>query len=57
MAWPTLLDELISACMQQQLHEVIQNILDEPIPERVKKQLLKLLKQSQGGNQLIAPLR
>ena len=42
---------------QQRLHEVIQNILDEPIPEGVKQRLLKPLRPSQGGNKPIAPLR
>jgi len=41
---------------RQWLQEVVQNILDEPIPEKVKQWLLKPLRICKGGKP-IAPLR
>jgi hypothetical protein len=40
----------------KQLREVVQNILDEPIPERVRQWFLKLLRPSKGVK-LISPAR
>jgi len=42
---------------RQWLREVVQNILDEPIPEKVKQPLLKLLKPSKGGKTIAPPRR
>ena len=42
---------------KQRLRDVVQNISDEPIPERLKQRLLKLLRPARGGNKSIAPLR
>lgn len=44
-------------CKMEKLREVVQNILDEPIPERVKQRLLKPLRPSQGSNGTLASLR
>ena len=43
--------------LKHKLRDVIQSILDEPIPEREKQRLLKPLRPFQSGNKLITPLR
>jgi len=40
---------------RQRLREVVQNILDEPIPEKVKQRLLKPLRPSKGGKPIAPP--
>lgn len=42
--------------INQQLHDVVQNILDESIPEKLKERLLKPLRRLKGGKP-IAPAR
>lgn len=42
---------------QQRLREVVQIILDQPVPERVKRRLLKSVRPSQGRNRPFAPLK
>jgi len=42
---------------RQRLREVVQNILNEPIPEKVKQRLLKPLRPSKGGKPIAPPRR
>ena len=42
---------------RRRLREVVQNILDEPIPEKVKQRLLKPLRPSKGGKPIAPPRR